>query len=375
MAKKKDSIWDEQQSIPNETLVKQTKANRVKRFKWLRRGVWLSLIMTPILVIAGMAAYLDSQKEVVEPPAPTALSILSSLGKDAAFTTVEKWLAGSPQPIPGGVILTWNGYKALDKPAVDDERETVAGVFVPTFDREVHYFTVQSANSTLFQVTIEVEVDDVLGSRVTATPAATPLLPEVTTGWENAGEPWFGYQSTGTTENVTSAVETWLAAFVGGNPSTLRNIVGDTDDTHFYLPLSGISVAKATIDRVAYKPSDDVNAPIDNNPETVLVRVKIRILWEGQEQKNTDDYATFTYDLLVIQANTAAPRVVAWGGPGSGSGLTAYSNAIIGVKIDTLPDPTKTDGRTFVPVPETTVEDENPTTPEAPEVPASGEGE
>jgi hypothetical protein len=300
--------------------------------------------------------------------------VLSSIGKDAAFTTVEAWLVGEPQPIPGGTILAWNGFMTLEKPAVNEEGETTAGVFVPTFDREVHYFTVQSENSTLFEVTVEVDVDQTLGARVVSTPAATPLLPEVITGWQDGAEPWFGYQSTGTTENITSAVETWLAAYVGGNPATLRNIVGDTDETHFYLPLSGVSIARASIDRVGYLPSDDPNAPVDNAPSTVLVRVNIEILWQGQVQTNTDDFAVFSYDLLVEQANTAAPRIVAWGGPGSGSRLVPFSNSIVGIKIDALPDPTRANGNAPVPVPEVIVEDGTTPTATPTATPTPGQG-
>ena len=348
MAKKNkaQSIWDEQQeSVPNEELVRRAKVKKAGRYKWLRRGVWLSIFMTPVLLIAVAAWYVEAQNPEPAAVPPTSLQINDSIGKDKATTTVRDWLVSEPQPIPGGQLLSWNGFTTQKKPAIVDEenRETAAGVFVPDWNKETHYFSVRAANGTLFRVTVEVDADRTLGARVTSIPSFEPLMPEVTSGWKDSPEPWFGYQSTQVTENVTASVNDWLAAYVSGNPATLRNIVGDQDADHFYMPMSGIQTAKATVERVAYKPSDAPDAPAIENPDMVIARIKVNLLWNGQVQPTLESFAEMSYDLLIQDANTASPRIVAWGGPGSGPELNPYQNSVTGITLDTVPDPTKTD--------------------------------
>lgn len=364
---KSGSLWDEVTTVPEEELVKKLKNKKQSRYKWMKRGVWLSIIMTPILAIVALMWYMDSQNPDPVPQPPTSLEINDSIGKNAAITTVETWLASEPQPIPGATLISWNGYETQKKPAIVDEesRETAAGVIIPTWGREVHYFSVSSANGMLFQVTLEVDVDPVLGARVEAIPFAEPLVPTVSGGWEDAGEPWFGYQSAQTTPGITASVEAWVQAYMGGNPATLRNIVGDPNENHFYLPMSGIQKVTVNVERVAYKPSDDPNAPAVKNPDTVLARIKVELLWKGQVQENAESYATMTLDLLIEDADTASPRVVAWGGPGSGAALERYGNAIVGVTIDTVPDPTREEGQIAV-------EEEGPEV--VVETPAPGDG-
>lgn len=348
--KQTGSIWDEVTTVPEEELVKKLKNKKQSRYKWMKRGVWLSIILTPILAVVAVMWYMDSQNPPPTPKPPTSLEINDSIGKNAAITTVEAWLASEPQPIPGATLISWNGYLPQQKPAIVDEesRETAAGVIIPKWGREVHYFSASSANGMLFQVTLEVDVDPILGARVEAIPFAEPLLPTVSGGWDDAGEPWFGYQSAQTTAGITSSVEAWVQAYVGGNPGALRNIIGDPNENHFYLPMSGIQKATVTVERVAYKPSDDPSAPAVKNPETVLARIQVKLLWKGQVQENAESFATYTLDLLIEDADTASPRVVAWGGPGSGATLERYGNAVVGITIDTVPDPTKQEGQIAV---------------------------
>lgn len=352
MARKKntESLWDETTTVPEEELVKQLKNKRQSRYKWMKRGVWLSIIMAPILALVALMWYMDTQNPDPTPQPPTSLEINDSIGKNAAITTVEAWLEGDPQPIPGGTLISWNGYTVQKKPAIVDEesRETAAGVIIPKWDREIHYFSVSSSNGMLFQVTLEVDVDETLGARVEAIPFAEPLVPTVSGGWDDAGEPWYGYQSAQTTPGITSSVEAWVQAYVGGNPGALRNIVGDPNENHFYLPMSGIQKATVTVERVAYKPSDDPSAGVEKNPDTVLARIKVALLWKGQVQKDSEAYAIYNLDLLIENADTASPRVVAWGGPGTGASLKRYGNAVVGVTIETIPDPTKQEGQIAV---------------------------
>jgi hypothetical protein len=76
------------------------------------------------------------------------------------------------------------------------------------------------------------------------------------------------------------------------------------------------------------------------DPTTMAVRVELAITWPSAEPTSQtagpttppaeppDAAARVAFDVLVTGADTAAPRVVAWGGPGTGPELTPFRNAV-----------------------------------------------
>ena len=73
-----------------------------------------------------------------------------------------------------------------------------------------------------------------------------------------------------------------------------------------------------------------------------FVSLTMTLPWNGQGADDSGAQTLATYDLLVTGADTAAPRVVAWGGAGTGPTLSAYDNAVAG-QIDEQPEPVSTD--------------------------------
>ena len=74
----------------------------------------------------------------------------------------------------------------------------------------------------------------------------------------------------------------------------------------------------------------------------MVVSLTMTLPWNGQGADDSGAQTLATYDLLVTGADTAAPRVVAWGGAGTGPTLSAYDNAVAG-QIDEQPEPVSTD--------------------------------
>jgi len=126
-----------------------------------------------------------------------------------------------------------------------------------------------------------------------------------------------------------AAVQAWAAAYTSGDPAALRLTVGDPDPARGYLPLTGVAAADTTVG-----PSTVLD------PATVAVRVELAITWPTAEPAGSATAAVTSpaeppaaaakvaFDVLVTGADTAAPRVVAWGGPGTGPELTPFRNAV-----------------------------------------------
>lgn len=104
---------------------------------------------------------------------------------------------------------------------------------------------------------------------------------------------------------------------------------------------------------------------------TLLVRVELTADLSGEEPSDdspkASDRPAITYDLLVTAANTAVPKIVSWGGAGSGPDLEPFSVAIEGRDVreddhDNEPDATDAEDPdatgTPTPTPTSTPQDE-----------------
>lgn len=295
----------------------------------------LAFVAVPLAVLAALATLAAA----TTPPASTDPSAASravndSIGKAAAVTAVDSWLASTPSPLPGGQIISWDGYTVEDPPAPTDSSTTATA-----YHFETHTFTALRAGA-LFTVTVQVAVDGAAAT-VTASPSLTPLANATVPGTIAT---WFGYSTTTPSANVSDAVSAWAKAFTSGDPGALRRAVADKDESHSYVPLAGVSsIANVNVVTSGYRPVQGQTAP----PSTVIVRAQLSIWWTGQQQPTTGGQSTPTpisYDLLVQDADTASPIVVAWGGPGTGPALQAYGNALTGVTITSTPAPTSDGG-------------------------------
>ncbi len=327
MAKKKQSetIWDTDSPVIVNPAAPTVK-NDGWKLKWQRRALFtVAFVATPLALVLWISA-------AVNPPKPgtasmTNASVLtnSSPGKAAAIDAVNTWLSTTPEPLPGGRLVSWDGYRVLPQ-------AKALNTASPKYRVELHFFTLASGtgSATLyFHTSLEVIVDPIYGVKVTSTPTLLPEIPSNPSGLQTAST-WPGYVSVQAPQPVADAVTAWAAAFTSGKPEVLRLAVGDPNPAHAYLPLSGVLAKQISIVSTASVPLPDPKAI----PTQMLVRVEFQLDWTvtatpspSSSPTASKTLPTATYDLLVDGANTAAPRVVSWGGPGSGPSLKPFSTA------------------------------------------------
>lgn len=328
MARKRQStsdLWHADDSVV-ENVEAPSVATSINRRKWARRTLGAAVFVAlPTLVVLNL--YLAQQINTTDTAETvSSLSVNNSKGKTAAMESVRNWLAETPSPLPGGRVVSWDGFETTHKPttAVDQ----AAGNTETTYEVEVHYFTLASGSGdtlTTFASQVEVAVDPALGAKVIGDPT---LLPELASSnaWPTI-QTWQGYASTDVPSAVNDALTQWAKAFASGDANALRLVVGDTEADHSYAPLTGVASATPTVVAAAAVPGADPEA----KPTQMLVRVNLALAWKGVALTPNTPLPQVTYDLLVTGTDTAAPRVVAWGGAGSGPSLKPYSNALIGV--------------------------------------------
>lgn len=329
------SVWEDQTTEYNPDAPAVQSAIRSERLK-RRALLWIAWVVVPLclLVSLGLAASNTSNQK------PTDLSKAStaanaSPGKAAAFAAVQQWLAGDPSPLPGGALISWNGFTVEDPPPADPDSAAPA----PTYRFESHVFTL-ARGVQMFTATVQVAVDGPASAMATSSPALSPVLNAQLT---DTVVPWFGVKTTTATVPVQDAVKSWATAYASGDPNALRRAVQDKDVDHTYVPLSDVaSVADVRITSAADVPTDDKT----KKPTQMIVRVELSLWWNGSQPPadavENRKPAPITYDLLIDDADTASPFVVAWGPAGTGTTLKAQANALTGVDLQQLKAPTTT---------------------------------
>jgi len=286
-----------------------------RRARVFRVYLWAAAGLCPLLLLALLAA-------LTAPTAPAASgqSDAASPGRAAATERVLDWLAGPDPGLPGGRLLLFTGAHPVDTPTTDD----TAGD--PPVTVEVDTFVVVDDRGNTFTAEVQLAVDGNGRAAVLSGPSLTPLPQPDPDLARNAG-PWPGRASGQPTAPVTVAVRAWAAAFTSGDPATLRLAVADPDPARGYLPLTGVGSARTTVGSATVL-----------DPATVVVRAELAVTWaptaEAASAVSTPANPTpavsppvIGFDVLVTGADGAAPRVVAWGGPGTGPALTAFQNA------------------------------------------------
>lgn len=337
-----DSIqwaFDNPSMVPSANLDQLERGER-KTKRW-RMLIKLSAICGPAALVFSL--YNASGNAQQTPASTTAAgSNASSPGQFAATQAVTKWLASSPAPLPGGQLVSPDGStpvaagKGVDPKAAEKAWQGA--------NWEVDNFILSDGAGNGYKASVEVAVTPDGQSQVVAGPSLVPLQGASQSLLGNAN-PWPQLESTTATAADTSAVNQWATAFTSGDPSQLAQAVGDPNADHNYLPLSGIASVTA---KVLYAGAVD--------DATTVTQVQLIPVWNGQNDTSSmdsDQQPGITLDLVLTGANTAAPRVVAWGGPGTGPGLKPYANAIVS-RGDQNSSAPVTPGPTQIPGPSTT---------------------
>ncbi|MCT2222486.1 hypothetical protein [Microbacterium paraoxydans] len=347
------SVWEDPGTRYNAEAPNVQKENR--RGKILRVGVWIMAFGAfPLAVVLGFVSIGLIQSMNAEKPAQLgSFDTNGSAGKPAATRALIDWLTADPSPLPNGKLISWDGFDVKEPPApVDDTEKPVSYHF------ELHRFTLER-NDSLYSASVQVVVDGA-GVSVMGTPTLLPILDAPAT----ASSPWFGLGTATPSEAVQSAVEEWAGAFTGGDPTALRRVTRDQDASSTYVPLAGIeTLQSAKITTASYKVVPAADGKTKDDKTRMIVQVTLEVWWDGQTPTEEELLSPkpptaqkITYDLLVLQANTDAAYVVAWGEPGTGPDLKPEANAITGVDTRNLEpgDGTPTPGPGESPIPNDT---------------------
>lgn len=320
--------WDSFDEAPEETRREglPVMSRKERGVKSLRRYVWFSsLAFVPLLFLT---LFLAASTYVAQPA--TSSSVGATLSNDQALERslvlqeVTTWLNKDPSPLPNTRIVGWDGLDTVPAPAKPQGPEQEWPEY-----RTHRVSVVQTLKSghedvTLFYTVSVTIADDGFGPAVVGKPSALPAP----TPAERSDIPmWPGGKATEVSNDVQVAVKSWAEAFSSGDSAKLRVLVGDSSSEHFYQPLPGVEVIDVTVAGAMVAPWEktDSDKPISD----IVVRANLSVRWNGQGATQT--FTPMSYDLLVVGANTAAPRVIAWGGAGSGPNLKAGYNALTGV--------------------------------------------
>lgn len=307
--------------------------------KLLKPYMWVATVaLVPMLFLGiGTISNMNNQIEEVQTAVANQQIGASSQGRAVATIAIENWLAQPQPPLPGGRILSWDGSRAVQRSErVDENNQDVSAK--DKFESEINTFTLVDEYHRLWTASVLVKIDPRGGAKAEGGPSLMPKVSSATDGWEE-GSPWPGIESDPSvlTDPLKTAVNTWAEAFTSGDPSRLTVAVGDPDNSHVYVPMSGIQSVEVNV--------TDGATQAYGVGSVVIAQVQLDILWAGQsppQSGSTRNTVSTTFDVLVDKADTASPLVVAWGAPGSGPTLVKYTNAVTGRPVDQPATPVPT---------------------------------
>lgn len=328
-----DAFWGQMaEEIPRADVVEVSKAaRRIKLYRWYVKA---NLILLPVAMLGILSMVPKLTETTVIPAAP--VSEINSPTKAAAMQAVTTWLGQNPSPLPGGHLLSWDGAKIQAEPGVIEDPTTSKPVEKQGL--QLHTLTLVTDNGTLFTTTVQVGYSDIRGAQVIGAPTLMPRAPDDTSKWSNLVS-WPNLATVPTTDPVRQSATAWAKAFTSGDPDALRLTVGDQAGNHSYVPLVQAAASDVRVEETAAQRAtdgkDESKGDAIANPSVVTARVSFGITWDGTDvdKTRTSSASRVTYDVLIQQADTASPVIVAWDGVGTGESLKPYQNAVVDREI------------------------------------------
>jgi len=329
-------LWGDQIAAPRADVT--TPGDGARKLAVYKAAAYIALFGVPLMILLNILVLNKSvTSSSATGAATTSGGAASSPGRAVALLKVASWLAQVPAPLPGGLVLSWDGATTVATQTTTDSSAAPIGSITQFSKAEIDSFTVLDGKGLLYNASVEVAIDTRPGggAQVVSGVSLVPQAPAATDGWAN-GIPWPGLTKDTEPSPVDTAIQSWASAYTSGDASTLGQAVRDPDSGHAYVPLRGVASVTSTPVVAAY---------LDPTKKTtMLVQATLDISWTGAAATDpavrTQSPVPTTIDLLVQQADTAAPVVVAWGAPGSGLSLTPYVNAVSTAAPRALPSAT-----------------------------------
>lgn len=313
-------------------------------YRWMIRINVFVMLPLMVIVIFGMAA----DRFLADGEAPPSREEVVSEFRPLAEEAVNRWV--EDEPMPGLELLGWSYAVTLedreDVIASMEEDETLPEdpEEVASIDStEVHYFNLTTSSGTFYTASVQVAHNPVDGARVASDVSLIvdepmALDPDYT-GFDED-------QVTEVTEGMTRAAQNWSEAYYSADPDELKLAVGDGRDGYGYMPMPAAEEIEASVDSAMIHPAAEITEE-SPQPNLVYARVNLTIIWplpemdddeyEAMQEAGTlpePDEMTVSYDVLMEDADTQAPVIVAWGPVGEYELLEPFSNAVEGREFE-----------------------------------------
>lgn len=341
------SPWDADAQVSRERdFVTDREARLDRRARKWRWVIIACLVLMPVCVVGSLSVL---QRVDTDPNADAvSFAQMSAPGRDVAQRAVDVWLSDVSNPIPGGVVASWDGARKLDVYVPRSEEAKLEKGEVQ--DRWVHDFTVrrdggqaqsgaQSGDSVvpvgtdgqvvgeLYRVSQLVKCSGAGGCVTVGMPSVVPL-PGQDASVSDGLASWPWSKNAQAPAPVVDAVGAWVDAFTSGDSTKLRVQVADPDSSHEFVPLSGVVAVQWQIVESAYRFGADGFDQAPDSSDEMIVRVRLSVDRGVRDEHGDPVLAPMDMDVLVVGAKSA-PRVVAWGGVGTGYELKAFENATV----------------------------------------------
>lgn len=333
MARKKkkqveDNLWGDSsiEQIARQDL--DIVARNHSRARVFRILIWMGIPAFLMVAAFGISQFtanqnLDSGAEEV--------AAMSAPGRPEATITVEEWLGTDPSPLPGGEILGWEGADLIAWPVDATAPNQQDAESLSYYQHNFILFTsavineqgYETSPQRFYNSSVLVALSPTRGVQVLTDPSLTPVAPSVA-GFTTL-DIWPGTKSANLPVPAEEAVDKWAGAYVGSDPVALRLATGDPNTDSAYTPIGGVKNYEVTVTSSAY-----LLVPGSDNEVTTNMVATVQIaLDRSGTAKYLSTLPAITMDVLITDADSGAPNIVAWGPAGSGHLLVPYQNAVI----------------------------------------------
>jgi hypothetical protein len=305
--------WDSDEIIqkPNKKVLSNT--DHAKRVKLWQIAVVASVISgvfgTPLAVMSFVTSnFLHSDVE-------QNISELNPYGKAEATLALENYL----KDFNDKIIMSWDGATYVSYISPDDNQTDIrSGIATINGTVYSHTFTIKDVKTNKFYRTnIRTITSQELGTKTFGKLGLIPYNAPAIGAWGLDMPLWANLESVSVPNHIKQNTEQWVKVYFSDDVQALKVLVGDTRTDYIYQPYGFETVRELTVNQGAY---------LDESQNEMLVNITIAL--PKPNAKIVAENIMLSFDLLIYDAQSGMPHIVAWDVAGNGQTLTGYQNAV-----------------------------------------------
>lgn len=328
-------LTDLDEAPSNEGVEQFTRMKRTgRRLRWaIFTMLFFAFPLSLVLNLALASQAIMGPDEQAQAPA----SDQQTPNRSVAMQSVQSWLDSESQPMPGTTLLSWDRVETSQQPVLltDAEAQASDATSAEVPGLETHYLSLMDSGGRLYTASVQVAWSEARGATVLSQPSVQARVPADEQSFAETS-PWPGSAAVAAAEPVQQAVDVWADSYFSGDPEKLKLTVGDGATDSSYMPMPAAQIESTAITHATVAAGEEVPAEPTASAARMVAQVTLSPRWPGAKTSEAAaGEQAFTYDVLIEAADTAAPRVVGWGAPGTGMSLSAYTNATTGRVLTT----------------------------------------